>query len=161
MGIFDELKEVSAKFADTASKKANEALDLGKKKVNEISLENDLSKAQKQLGILVYTLYKSGEENEELVSEYIQRIVAIETEIENLKDDLVTTQATQTAPTPASATEVVYTPTTEVISEPAEAVPTSAPATQTQYYQTPVCKSCGAVVASEDIFCKGCGEKQG
>ncbi len=86
MGFFDELKEASVKFADTAGKKANEAIDLGKKKVNEISLENDLAKAQKQLGILVYTLYKSGEENEELVNEYIQRIVAVETEIENLKE---------------------------------------------------------------------------
>ncbi len=86
MSFFNELKDVSAKFADTASKKANEAFDLGKKKVNEISLENDLSKAQKQLGVLVYTLYKTGEENPELVDEYIQRIVAIETELNNAKE---------------------------------------------------------------------------
>ncbi len=86
MSFLDDLKDASAKLADTASKKANEAFDLGKKKVNEISLENDLAKAQKQLGVLVYTLYKTGEENPELVNEYIQRIVAIETELNNTKE---------------------------------------------------------------------------
>ncbi len=94
MGILDELKDASAKLADSATKKANEAFDLGKKKMNEMSLENDLAKAQKQLGVLVYTLYKTGEENAELVDEYIQRIVVIETELDNLKSEEDTVEVT-------------------------------------------------------------------
>ena len=49
MNIFDNLLESSAKVADKVAKVTSECIDKGKDKINELSLENDLSKAQKQL----------------------------------------------------------------------------------------------------------------
>lgn len=96
MKLFDELLEKSAKFADQAAKVAGEAfeqskvvageaMDKGKRKVEELSLENELSKAQKQLGALVYVMHKTGEENPELLEQYFAEIEAIEEKIANLK----------------------------------------------------------------------------
>ena len=80
--FFDNILESSAKMADKVAKVAGEYVDKGKDKIDEMSLKNDLSKAQKQLGALVYALHKSGEENEELVKQYIEEIAKIEAELE-------------------------------------------------------------------------------
>ena len=74
MKLFEDLMEASAKFADKATKVAaeafeqtkvvaGEAMDKGKKKMNELELKNELSKAHKQLGELYYVLRKTGETN--------------------------------------------------------------------------------------------------
>lgn len=80
--FFDELLESSARVADKVAKVTGEYIDKGKDKIDELSLKNDLSKAQKQLGALVYALHKSGEENEELVQQYISDIAKIEEQLE-------------------------------------------------------------------------------
>lgn len=96
MKLFDELLEKSAKLADQAAKVAGEAfeqskvvageaMDKGKKKMEELSLEGELSKAQKQLGSLVYIMHKTGEENPELLQQYFAEIEAIEEKLANLK----------------------------------------------------------------------------
>ncbi len=90
MSFFNELKEKSTKLANTASKKANEALEKGKTKVSVMNLENDLAKAQKQLGALVYLLHKTSETNDELVAQYIEEVASIEAQIEELsKEEIV------------------------------------------------------------------------
>lgn len=83
--FFDDLLESSARMADKVAKVTGEYLDKGKDKIDEISLKNDLSKAQKQLGALVYALHKAGEENEELVNQYIEDIAKIEAQLEEYK----------------------------------------------------------------------------
>ena len=87
MKLFDNLLESSAKVADKVAKVTGEYIDKGKEKLNELSLENELGKAQKQLGVLVYALYKSGEENPELVQQYIQNIAQIEAQLEELRNE--------------------------------------------------------------------------
>ena len=84
-GLFDNLLESSARVADKVAKVTGEYIDKGKDKIDEISLKNELSKAQKQLGVLVYALHKAGEQNEELVQKYIDDIARIEAEIEGYK----------------------------------------------------------------------------
>ncbi len=85
MSLFDNLLENSARVADKVAKVTGEYIDKGKGKLNELSLENELSKAHKQLGALVYALHKSGENNDELVNQYIEEIAKIEKQLEELK----------------------------------------------------------------------------
>lgn len=87
MKFFEELMESSAKVADKVAKVTGEYIDKGKDKLNELSLENELGKAQKQLGALVYALYKSGEENDELVKQYIEDIAKIEEQLEEARKE--------------------------------------------------------------------------
>lgn len=87
MNIFDNLLESSAKVADKVAKVTSECIDKGKDKINELSLENDLSKAQKQLGALVYALHKSGQSNDELVKQYIEDIEKIEKQLEEARKE--------------------------------------------------------------------------
>ena len=84
-GLFDNLLETSAKMADKVAKVTGEYIDKGKDKLDEMSLKNELSKAQKQLGVLVYALYIAGEQNDELVQKYIDDIARIEAELESYK----------------------------------------------------------------------------
>ena len=97
MKLFEDLMEASAKFADKATKVATEAfeqtkvvageaMDKGKKKVNELELKNDLSKAQKQLGELYYVMRKTGETNEELLTQYYNNVAEIEAKLETLEN---------------------------------------------------------------------------
>ena len=87
MGLFDNLLENSAKMADKVVKVTGEYIDKGKEKINELSLENELSKAQKQLGALVYALHKTGESNEELGNQYIEEIAKIEKQLEEVRNE--------------------------------------------------------------------------
>lgn len=87
MKFFEELLESSAKVADKVAKVTGEYIDKGKEKISELSLENELGKAHKQLGALVYALHKSGESNEELVSQYIEDIERIEAQLEELRNE--------------------------------------------------------------------------
>ena len=92
MKLFDDLIEKSAELRDQAVRVAGEAfeqskvvageaMDKGKKKMSEISLKADLSKAQKDLGALVYAMHKSGENDEELLNKYFDDIAEIEEKI--------------------------------------------------------------------------------
>ena len=87
MKFFEDLMESSAKVADKVAKVTGEYIDKGKEKINELSLENELGKAQKQLGALVYALHKSGEENDELVKQYIEDIAKIEAQLEEARKE--------------------------------------------------------------------------
>ena len=92
MKFFEELMESSAKMADKVAKLTGEYIDKGKEKINELSLENELGKAQKQLGALVYALHKNGESNEELVKQYIEDIAKIEAQLEEVRKEEVTAE---------------------------------------------------------------------
>ena len=96
MKILEDFIEASAKIADQAAKVAGEAfeqskvlageaVDMGKRKMNILALENDLAKAQRQLGALYYVMRKTGEENEELMTQYYEDVVRINDQLEKLK----------------------------------------------------------------------------
>lgn len=128
--FFDNLLESSAKMADKVAKVTGEYIDKGKDKIDEMSLKNDLSKAQKQLGALVYALHKSGEQNEELVNQYIEDIAKIEAELEEY------TKAKETYAQPQAETVQAEPVQPEVVS---------------------FCSNCGKEVGAEDAFCRNCG----
>lgn len=79
---FEQIKKNAVRLADSATQVGTELYQKGKEKVDLITLENKLAKAQRQLGALVYSLHKNGEENAPLVARYIDAIATIETKIE-------------------------------------------------------------------------------
>ncbi|MEG1782085.1 MAG: zinc ribbon domain-containing protein [Oscillospiraceae bacterium] len=87
MKLFDDLIESSAKFADQAAKVAGEVMDKGKRKVSKLAVENDFAKAQRQLGALVYVMHKTGEQNEELLSQYIDDVAKLEAQLAEFKEE--------------------------------------------------------------------------
>lgn len=78
MTTFDKLKGAAATLADAAVKTTGDLAQKGKKQMDLLALENKLSRAQRQLGALVYALHKNGEENTALVERYIETIAAVE-----------------------------------------------------------------------------------
>ena len=59
----------------------------GKQQAELLALEHKLSRAQRQLGALVYALRRNGTENEPLVARYIDAIADLERQIAVLRAD--------------------------------------------------------------------------
>ena len=98
MKLFENVLETSARVADKVAKVTGEYIEKGKDKITEISLENDLSKAYKQLGALVYAMHKSGEKNDELYAMYIDEIAEIESKLEEAREESGETYAEPVTP---------------------------------------------------------------
>lgn len=125
----DKILETGAQLADSAKKTATDLAQKGKKQVDLMNAQTRLSKAQRQLGALVYSLEKNGEKNELLVKKYVDAISAIEEEIETLKKQ-------------DGQEKTAYTYTyTEPAQEPGKKT----------------CPQCGAEVEEDALFCSGCG----
>ena len=75
---FDKLIQKGTEMADAVKSTAVDLAEKGKKQVDLVSEQAKLAKAQRQLGALVYSLAKNGEENQPLVEKYIQAISDIE-----------------------------------------------------------------------------------
>ena len=80
----EQLKEQGLQFVDNAKKTAMDLADKGKNQMELLNQQARLSKAQRQLGALVYSLHKSGEENQPLVDKYIEAIEDVENTIEEI-----------------------------------------------------------------------------
>ncbi len=79
------LKEQGLQLVDSAKKTAQDLADKGKNKLDLLNQQARLSKAQRQLGALVYSLHKAGEENPALVEKYIDAVAEVEKAIEEIK----------------------------------------------------------------------------
>ena len=150
---FDKIKEQSMQFVDVAKKTALDLADKGKNQLDLINQQTQLSKAQRQLGALVYTLHKSGEENQPLVDKYIEHIASIEAAIEEIKGRMAADEAAQAEEAAAQATDVTDT---------AEAADTAEESyedeeEQTHSHYTKVCPVCNAKVDVDALFCNHCG----
>ena len=182
MKLFEDLMEASAKFADKATKVpteafeqtkvvAGEAMDKGKKKVNELELKNEMSKAQKQLGELYYVMRKTGEMNEELLTQYFNNVAAIEAKLEALETEEVNEEMDFTV-----EEEIVVTPDVSFEEKVEETLDTVEDAVENVVEEVKeifdgekdeielalkVCPSCGAPADDEDLFCSECGSKIG
>lgn len=77
----DQLMDAARTAAEKAMDVADDLAAQGKGKLNQISLERELAKAQRQLGTLVYSMKKAGEENPELVDQYVRAIDKLEQEL--------------------------------------------------------------------------------
>ena len=169
MKLFEDLMEASAKFADKATKVATEAfeqtkvvageaMDKGKKKVNELELKNELSKAHKQLGELYYVLRKTGETNEELLTQYYNNVAEIEAKLEALKlEELNNGEEYTLEEIKEDVSKVIE----EIKLEAADVVEEvkDAFADEEITLAVKVCPSCGAPADDEDLFCSECGAK--
>ena len=85
------LKEQGLQLVDSAKKTAQDLADKGKNKLDLLNQQARLSKAQRQLGALVYSLHKAGEENPALVEKYIDAVAEVEKAIEEIKASLPST----------------------------------------------------------------------
>lgn len=81
----DRILETGAKVVDNAKKTAVDLAQKGKRQTDILAAQGKMAKAERQLGALVYSLAKNGEENQMLVNKYVEAIAALEAQIEELK----------------------------------------------------------------------------
>ena len=148
----DMLKEQGIQLFDTAKKTAQDIADKGKNQLELLNQQARLSKAQRQLGALVYSLHKAGEENQPLVDKYIDAVAEVEKSIEELKANMT--------PEECAACE----------SEEEEQIIEDEPATGEEAAEeeieeepiklrgeTKICPVCKAEVDGDALFCNHCG----
>lgn len=171
----ERIKEQSAQWVDTAKKAAKELektakdlADKGKTQMDLAALQGRLSKAQRQLGALVYSLHKAGEENQPLVDKYIAAVDEIEKEIEALKAHLESTpkgEAQDGVQEQESAKDDAAVQEDTAVAEPAD--PSLQPESQAgtdieeeavdPRGETKKCPVCQAEIEVDALFCTHCG----
>ena len=144
------LKEQGLQIMDTAKKTAIDIADKGKNQLELLNQQARLSKSQRQLGALVYSLHKAGEENQPLVDKYIEAIAEIEKNIEEIKAHMTPAERAE-----AEAAEVE---TVEAETEPeaADEEPIEEEADRPRG-ETKICPVCHSEVDAEALFCKHSG----
>ena len=78
---FGKLKDLARGYVEKGVDAAKDLTEKGKAEAQILSNQAKLAKAQRQLGALVYSLAKSGEENQPRVGKYVDEISSIEQEI--------------------------------------------------------------------------------
>ena len=146
------LKEQGLQFVDTAKKAAQELADKGKKQLELLNQQARLSKAQRQLGALVYSLHKAGEENQPLVDKYIAAVAEVEKAIEDIKAAMTPEERAEAeAQEAADAGEPVVSEDGEESEEEIEEEPVKLRG------ETKICPVCHAEVDADALFCNHCG----
>ena len=124
------LKEQGLQLMDSAKKTAQDLADKGKNKLDLLNQQARLSKAQRQLGALVYSLHKAGEENPALVEKYIDAVAEVEAQEADA--------AAEDAPEQEQEEEIEE--------EPIQL-----------RGETKICPVCKAEVDGDALFCNHCG----
>ena len=97
--LLDDILKSGAKVVDTTAKAATNLAQKGKAKADIIALQNDLAKAQRQLGAYVYTSRKTGIEDHAQLMQYIGRIADIEVQLNSYKvEDVPSVEITPICP---------------------------------------------------------------
>ena len=130
------LKEQGLQLVDSAKKTAQDLADKGKNKLDLLNQQARLSKAQRQLGALVYSLHKAGEENPALVEKYIDAVAEVEKAIEEIKANMTDDERAEAAPAEDE----------EIEEEPIQL-----------RGETKTCPVCKAEVDGDALFCNHCG----
>lgn len=142
------LKEQGLQIMDTAKKTAIDIADKGKNQLELLNQQARLSKSQRQLGALVYSLHKAGEENQPLVDKYIEAIAEIEKNIEEIKVHMTPAERAEAEAAEAEAEEpIVATEEEEIIEEEPDR----------SRGETKTCPVCNSEVDAEALFCNHCG----
>ncbi|WP_298735503.1 zinc ribbon domain-containing protein [uncultured Subdoligranulum sp.] len=143
------LKEQGLQLVDTAKKTAQDLADKGKNQLDLMNQQARLSRAQRQLGALVYSLHKAGEENQPLVDKYIEAVAEVEKAIEEIKANMSPEEymAAEAAAEEAEEVEETAEPEEEEIEE--EPVQLRG--------ETKICPVCKAEVDGDALFCNHCG----
>lgn len=145
---FNKLKEKGLEYVEKGRLAAADLTEKGRIQTRILTDQAKLIRAQRQLGVLVYSLAKGNEENQPLVDKYIDMIGAIEQEIAQIKAKL----------TPAEVQEVERA-VADVEIDPADVMD------QTEDEAEPMetagadhcCPQCGAPVEPGSLFCNKCG----
>ncbi len=146
------LKEQGLQLVDSAKKTAQDLADKGKNKLDLLNQQARLSKAQRQLGALVYSLHKAGEENPALVEKYIDAVAEVEKAIEEIKanmteDERAEVEAQETVEAAEDAAEAPAEEEEEIIEE--EPIHLRG--------ETKICPVCKSEVDGDALFCNHCG----
>ena len=144
------LKEQGLQLVDTAKKTAQDLADKGKNQLDLINQQARLSKSQRQLGALVYSLHKAGEENQPLVDKYIEAIAEIEKNIEEIKAHMTPAERAEAEAAEAETVEAETEP-EAADEEPIEGEP------DRPRGETKICPVCHSEVDAEALFCNHCG----
>lgn len=153
------LKEQGLQLVDTAKKTAQDIAGKGKNQLELLNQQARLSKAQRQLGALVYSLHKAGEENQPLVDKYIDAVAEVEKTIEELKAQMTPEECAACEPEePEEENQIIP-------DEPAEEAPAEEPAEEEEIEEEPIklrgetkiCPVCKAEVDGDALFCNHCG----
>ena len=149
------LKEQGLQLVDSAKKTAQDLADKGKNKLDLLNQQARLSKAQRQLGALVYSLHKAGEENPALVEKYIDAVAEVEKSIEEIKANMTDDERAE-----VEAQEAAENTESEAASEE-EAAPAEDEEIEEEPIQlrgeTKICPVCKAEVDGDALFCNHCG----
>lgn len=140
------LKEQGLQLVDNAKKTAQDLADKGKNQLDLMNQQARLSRAQRQLGALVYSLHKAGEENQPLVDKYIEAVAEVEKAIEEIKANM-SPEEYMAAEEEVQAQEKVPVEEEEEIEE--EPVQLRG--------ETKICPVCKAEVDGDALFCNHCG----
>lgn len=142
------LKEQGLQLVDSAKKTAQDLADKGKNKLDLLNQQARLSKAQRQLGALVYSLHKAGEENPALVEKYIDAVAEVEKAIEEIKANMTEDERAEVeAQETVEAAEAPAEEEEEVIEE--EPIHLRG--------ETKICPVCKSEVDGDALFCNHCG----
>ncbi len=148
------LKEQGLQLVDTAKKTALDLADKGKNQLELLNQQARLSKAQRQLGALVYSLHKAGEENQPLVDKYIEAISGIEKNIEEIKARMTPAERAE-AEADAAETSDESDPAEQENPDEAEEEIEEEP--DRPRGETKICPVCHSEVDAEALFCNHCG----
>ncbi|HIZ42898.1 MAG TPA: zinc ribbon domain-containing protein [Candidatus Gemmiger excrementigallinarum] len=143
------LKEQGLQLVDTAKKTAQDLADKGKNQLDLMNQQARLSKAQRQLGALVYSLHKAGEENQPLVDKYIEAVAEVEKTIEEIKANMSPEEymeAEAEAESPLEEAEEAVEDEEKIEEEPVQL-----------RGETKICPVCKAEVDGDALFCNHCG----
>ncbi len=139
------LKEQGLQLVDTAKKTAQDLADKGKNQLDLMNQQARLSRAQRQLGALVYSLHKAGEENQPLVDKYIEAVAEVEKAIEEIKTNM-SPEEYMAAEAEAAAEDAAAEDEEEIEEEPVQL-----------RGETKICPVCKAEVDGDALFCNHCG----
>lgn len=144
----EAIKEQGLQLVGTAKKTALDLAGKGKNQLDLLNQQARLSKAQRQLGALVYNLHKSGEENQELIDRYIAAIDEVEQAIADIKGKMTPAEVAEAEEETAAEEPAAEEPAAE---EPIEEEPI-APRGETK-----TCPVCQAEIDADALFCTHCG----
>ena len=142
----DMLKEQGLQLVDNAKKTAQDLADKGKNQLDLMNQQARLSRAQRQLGALVYSLHKAGEENQPLVDKYIEAVAEVEKAIEEIKANMSPEEYMAAEEEVQAQEEVPVEEEEEIEEEPVQL-----------RGETKICPVCKAEVDGDALFCNHCG----
>ena len=140
------VNEQGLQLVDNAKKTAQDLADKGKNQLDLMNQQARLSRAQRQLGALVYSLHKAGEENQPLVDKYIEAVAEVEKAIEEIKANMSPEEYMAAEEEVQAQEEVPVEEEEEIEEEPVQL-----------RGETKICPVCKAEVDGDALFCNHCG----